>query len=54
MTRNRRCSPVLATKFGYQLVEICHDVLLTVETAFLDEADGLPGDFKVFGRRGRD
>jgi hypothetical protein len=45
---------VLATKFGYQLAEIGHDVLLTVETAFLDKADGLPGDLKVLGRRGRD
>ena len=46
--------PVLSTEFGYQLVEVGHDVLLTVETAFLNKADGLPGDFKVFGRSGRD
>jgi len=44
----------LAPKFDYQLAEIGHDVLLTVKTAFLDKAEGLPGDFKVFGRRGRD
>lgn len=45
---------VLAAKFGYQLAEIGHDILLTVETTFLDKADGLPGDFKVLGRSGRD
>jgi hypothetical protein len=43
----------LPSYLGYELVEVCRDVLLPVESACVDKSDGLAGRLKVLGGRCR-